>query len=316
VKNDIKSMRNKGPIYTTLLFSSVLIGLILSSCDSQKPFDGKSLSVIAELDTTEATIGDIVTLSVTVNHSDKYRIHFPDLQDSLELEKRDRNILQIKNQSIAEFQLVPWDTGKFEIPPYTVQFIEKDNVPAFEMSTYPLELDVKSVLSNEQSRDLHPVKEPVPVSPPIPWRIITLVTLFMLLLGSAIYLWKQRIPPIIIPTQEYDSSVPPNTIAMEKLSKLKIDGDSKLFYTGLSYTLREFIENSYYLKTLEMTTKEIIECRSWVDIPENQFNEWTQLLSRADMVKYARDEVMQTQKLNDLNWSKEFVEQFKVEYSI
>ncbi len=298
-------------MYQSRFFILMLIalGIGLSGCGENKISDDPSVSVTAELDTTSATIGDIILYSVTVENPGDYMINFPAISDSADFEVREKSVTQSELTPSVEFQIVPWDTGIFTIPEYSVLFLHSDSSLAFSMSTNELKLIVNSVLDQENPGELHPLKEPVPVSPPIPWRFIFLISAFLILLISAIWLWKQRIPPVIIPPQVYDPTVPPSAIALEKLASLDTNGDSKTFYVGLSYALREFVENSLYIKALEMTTKELSEYRQWIHLSGDLFDSWIDILSRADMVKYAKGESLPKQKQLDLDWGKQFVQQ-------
>lgn len=298
----------KSTLFHLSVFFVIVAAINFSGCKKDESLT-ESLFITAELDTTSATVGDIITYSVSVQNPGRYTVFFPDLHDTLNLEVRNRSQFSDKKFPSIDFQLVPWDTGIFSIPSYPVQFLNPDSTFAFEMATNPLELNVLSVLNPENPEELHPMKEPVPVSPPIAWQFIILISLFIILLISAVYIWKQRIPSIVIPPQIYDSTVPPSTIALEKLDQLDANGDSKKFYVELSYALREFVENSLFIKTLEMTTKEISEYRAWIDVSDDLFTAWIDLLTRADMVKYAKEDSLPKQKTNDLLWSKQFVNQ-------
>jgi len=230
------------------------------------------------------------------------------MSDSLELEVRCRNEISNDIGFGIDFQLAPWDTGRFVIPPYPVNVLNADSALSFVMKTSPLTLTVNSVLSGDVNTELRPLKEPVLVTLPLPWRIILLILIFILLLAGIVLIWRQRIPTTVIPPQIYDSTVPPDVSAMERLNTLNASMDSKELYVQLSFILREYVENSFFIKTLEMTTPEIMQSNESLNLPDVLFSAWIHLLTRADLIKYAKEDVLPNQKTEDLKFSLEFVE--------
>ena len=306
--NQIKSSKILFDIYQWVSWLLILFLSISNNSCKNEPTQTSSVAVIAALDTTEATIGDVVTLSVLVENPGEYIIQFPAMSDSSGLEVRGRNETTNDIGVGIEFQLVPWDTGRFVIPLYSVNVLDADSALSFVMKTSSLTLTVNSVLSGDANTELRPIKEPVPVSRPIPWRTILLIILFVILLTGVIMIWRQRIPITVIPPQIYDSSIPPDVFAMEQLTALDVAMDSKELYVRLSFILREYVENSLFIKTLEMTTPEIKQSNEWLHLPAALFSAWIHLLTRADLIKYAKEDVLPNQKAEDLNWSITFVE--------
>ena len=81
----------------------------------------------------------------------------------------------------------------------------------------------------------------------------------------------------------------PEDRAKRRLRNLDMNGLSKEFYADLSHISREYIETKYFVRALEMTTEEIQEFRSLFPLGDDLFFDWTQFLTDADMVKYARE---------------------------
>jgi len=50
------------------------------------------------------------------------------------------------------------------------------------------------------------------------------------------------------------------------------------------------VENSVYIKTLEMTTEEIKQYRSVIPFDRDQLGIWMDILQRADLSKYAKSD--------------------------
>ena len=62
----------------------------------------------------------------------------------------------------------------------------------------------------------------------------------------------------------------------------------KEFYARLSHILREYTENSLYIRALEMTTGEIQNHLTNFPYNDDQIQDYINILSGADMAKYAK----------------------------
>ena len=87
-------------------------------------------------------------------------------------------------------------------------------------------------------------------------------------------------------------------------------GFVKEFYTELSYITREFVEYTTYIRALEMTTEEIIQNKELFLFDKQNFNNWITLLSKADMVKYAKENVEYSEMVVDKNKVMKFIDNF------
>ena len=99
-------------------------------------------------------------------------------------------------------------------------------------------------------------------------------------------------------------------IAKNRLVNLNEKGFVKDFYTEISHITREYIEHSKYIRTLEMTTEEIINNRTLFLFDDNSFSEWTDLLSKADLVKYAKQVIEVSERESDRDKAINFIDNF------
>ena len=86
---------------------------------------------------------------------------------------------------------------------------------------------------------------------------------------------------------------PAHIVALRKLDKLR--GDSlwapekqKVFYSGITDALREYIVSRYGISAMEMTTKEIFDSLKGREIPDGLYADAKDLFERADYVKFAK----------------------------
>ena len=205
------------------------------------------------------------------------------------------------------FNIVFWDTGRLEIPPYPIEIMKADNTVDYIMETDPFFITVYSTIKNSDGKNLKPIKEPVPVTTPILYRKIILLIAFLLLFGYMVYLWTRRIQ--IEKRKEIIQNIipPPYEEALDSLELIKKVCDVKKFYVELSYILRKYVESSIYIKTLEMTTEEIDSYSSLIQMETYLLKEWIELLKRSDLIKYAKQIPEENKRENDLEWSRQFI---------
>ena len=86
---------------------------------------------------------------------------------------------------------------------------------------------------------------------------------------------------------------PAHIVALRKLDKLR--GDSlwapekqKVFYSGITDAMREYIASRYGISAMEMTTKEIFDSLKDRKIPDGLYADAKDLFERADYVKFAK----------------------------
>ena len=99
----------------------------------------------------------------------------------------------------------------------------------------------------------------------------------------------------------------PMEIANNRFSQLNKKGFAKEFYTEISHITREYIEYSTYIRTLEMTTEEIIQNRDLFLIDDDSFSKWITILSKADLVKYAKQAIEPSEMDIDKNKAINFI---------
>ena len=217
------------------------------------------------------------------------RIQFPELflQDDT-VSVRTQKLLY--NKGIVTgitFELVFWDTGKFQTPAYQVDILNDSDTVISSIAPEPIELTILSLLASTGNTDFRPIKGPVPVRSLFPLRLTVLGILAIFLIACIYWTWSQRIN-VKYQRNEYLVSKSPREKAIRRLEELNINGFTKDYYAELSHISREYVEYSTFIRALEMTTKEINDNRNLFPINDKMFADWVKTLSFADLVKYAR----------------------------
>ncbi len=290
------------------VFISITLTFVLS-CRSNQP--DKPIEIESMVDTTDATIGDVIHYRIVVSGGVNRPLEFPDWNsDSLSFEIRDKRLLTMEgNRRGVEFAIVFWDTGHYEIPGYKVVVMNPDSSVDYVFTADPVDVNIHSILKGAVSPELKPIKGPVPVKIPLPWKRIIFAGLLVVLIAGLIWTWKRRVPKVRSEAGSWEITEPADSVALRKLRELddKYRDDVKEFYVRLSHILRQYVENSMYVKTLEMTTEQIRANRELFPFEDELWTPLITLLERADLIKYARH-VPAPEMLNrDLNWSREFV---------
>ena len=263
-----------------------------------------------------------------VNHLDSNLIQFPQWNFDNSIELRSLLTKLENNSTIAELEIVFWDTGSIAIPELNLNILNKDSLLLYSMASEEIIIDILSIKEKNPdlidiSNDILPIKEPVPVNLKRSFtRLIQFILLFFILL-SIILLWRKRLK-----TSKIDDLQPFKTensisIAKKKLEDLKSSdlakkSHKKDFYIKLSFIIREYIENSFFIRTLEMTTDELEQNRSIFPFDERLINNLIKILSMSDLVKYAKYDNSRDKCLLELEDAIDFVDKsssylFKIE---
>ncbi len=274
------------------------IGLILYlyTCGKDESLNG-SFQLSVSTDTSFAAIGDLIKFRVqTKSLGDNYLV-IPQTQFKEPLELRQLKPIYNENGKITgiDYILSVWDTGTVAIPAITVNVFKSDSTLDFVVNTDSLEINVVSMVAKTGSQSMRPIKGPVPISRRWPIKTIILILLLIGILYGLYVIYSKRILTEYIEVEPVRSSRPADEKALEKLNDLKDSkylqrGEIKEFYVQLSYILREYVENSVYIKTLEMTTEEIKQYRSVIPFDRGQLGIWMDILQRADLSKYAKSD--------------------------
>ena len=291
---------------------SILLLLLFIGCNSDDNFG--SIQVESNADTTLARIGDIIYLDVRVHNAGEKVLNFPDIQETESMEVRSKSVfVKDNNPQNVKFEIVFWDTGSFSIPEYPVQILKADSTLESSIMTDSIQVTVISMLEGAEDTNLRPIKDPVAIREPINWYRWSLAVLLAFLVMVLIGLLRRRIkktPLEKIAVSESQSAKDIAIIRLDELQKI-IKVDCKSFYLHASFLLREFIENQFYIRALEMTTNEIRVFKDDMELGKNNFTGIINILKRSDLAKFAKYDFTIPERQSDYDWIYKFINQFK-----
>jgi len=301
-----------------------IVIILFISCNQNNV--SKSVELTVSLDTNYTTIGTPVSYSIYIKSPKDKIIEFPDwiLEDPIEI--RSKFFDNSKHFSFwgsnqkpsVEIELVFWDTGSVVLPGYTIEVLNSDSSFSYDMTSDSMIINVISITEQDPAflqsgGQIMPIKDPVPVKTPLPWRSIFLTSLMLSIIIGIFILSKKRVQAKVDYMNRQVYLDGPDIVALDKLEKLLalelVDKDNvKEFYVQLSFILREYTENSLFIRTLEMTTEQICTHRNLFPYPDNCIDSYLDILSTADMAKYAKHYNNIDQCKSDLNHSRNFVQ--------
>ncbi len=186
--------------------------------------------------------------------------------------------------------ITSFDSALYYLPPMQV----KVNGKPFETKSLALKvltLDVDTLHADS----IFGMK--AEMAPPFAWEEyrtllwLAVVTLLMTLALTYVAIRLKDNKPVIRRIK-LKPRLAPHKVAMQKIERIKEDkiwqkDDSKEYYTALTDTLRQYINERYGFNAMEMTTHEIIEHLQAVN-DEEAVRELKELFETADLVKFAK----------------------------
>ena len=187
--------------------------------------------------------------------------------------------------------ITSFDEGQYALPPLTLERRSKDGVVdtlVFDSQV----LDVKTMPVDTATFKVHDIKGqiryPVTFREVLPWvglglGIAGLIALAVWLIVR--YARKRG--------GEAEKKEPAHIVALRKLdryrgSKMWAPEKQKAFYSGITDTLREYMDARYNIGAMEMTTAEIMQSLKKTDVSDELQGGLKDLFERADFVKFAK----------------------------
>jgi len=302
------------------LFGLIILFTCLSSIHSQ------SLD-IAELkiDTNYLKLGQqtVLKFSVTCNKDRK-----PVIPDWKEILKDKLEIISLGNADTVsltdsqikirqELVVAKFNEDTSVIDSLVVPLYKKRDtlfIPCNDLTIYPIPENV------DMSKDFRDIKSPEDI--PYSWQeILPYILLFVAVIVLGLLTWlmvvlikkyRKKKAPIII-AEEPKVIIPADTIALEKLNRLKTEEkwfttDSKTYITELTDILREYIFNRWEFDARESTSEEILAADFILKVDHIHLQNLKDILSTADFVKFAKANTSTDENKSMLDKAFKFVE--------
>lgn len=184
-----------------------------------------------------------------------------------------------------------FEEGIYELPQIVVGRLSEEGVTdtlVFE----PMRLEVKTMPVDTATFVPHDIKGqiryPLTFAEIFPWVLGVCAAVLLMIFAIRFIIMRRRAED-----PAYAHKDPAHIIALRKLdkyrgSKMWAPEKQKLFYSGVTDTLREYISSRYGVPAMEMTTAQIFDDMKATDAPEALLKEVRELFDRADFVKFAK----------------------------
>jgi hypothetical protein len=251
-------------------------------------------SIRTDVDTTLVTVGDLVTMTVSVEHEAGAAVVWPDSIDLapfevLEARTRPAEADGDRARSTAVFSLAAFELGELVIPSFDVLVVAPDG-SAETLSTDEYGVEVVTV-GEDETGDIRDIRGPLGI--PISAVRVAFLGVLLLIVGLLAYAGLRRRGPVADRPAPGPPPRPAHEVALEALARIESSpmlerGQVKEYHIEISDVLRRYVEARFGVTALEMTTWEIIEGLERVQVDPGFREGLRRFLDQCDMVKFAK----------------------------
>jgi hypothetical protein len=272
------------------------------------------VEIRAELDTNQVIIGDQFNLNLFISQPHGIEVKFPEIADSLagKIEVlRQNDIDTVRTDDRLELNrkilLTCFDSGFYEIPPLRFALSSADWSDS--LFSNPLFLAVNTVPLDSVIRDIkQPIRVPVSFAEIYPYILIGIGVAGLAYFIVYLIRKRKRKEPVFSISKPQE---PAHIVALRELDELREAklwqrNEYKQYYTRLTEIIRNYIERRFEIPAMEQTSYDIL--LSWKGKgydDQNLYNILKQLLSLADLVKFAKEKPLPSD--NEVNLDNAYV---------
>ena len=278
-----------------LSFASLMVA-VRSAEAQQEP-----VLVLAGFDRTHGTVGDPVTLTVTVRYPPGAQID----TDTLSNQFTPFEILSAEppvdghgpngtNERRLRFTMAAYQTGSLQLQALTVPYTL--NGQSAQAQGQPLSFMVDSVIpAGDRATDIRPLKPQLAL--PLPpaarlWVLFGGAAAVVVLAAAALLVWRLRRRVAPPPVLEIPSMAPLEAQARAELDAIAADdllahGDYRTHYARVAECIRRYLTRRYGFPASAMTTTELNERMVRSGVGRWRARLVTGLLAECDAVHYA-----------------------------
>lgn len=286
----------------------------------------QTMEVSATLDTNHIRIGEPIRLTLQAVYDTSLQVEWPLFDQTVQsfpiIETYDRQQQSDGPQYIerGSYDITAFDTGFIVLEPIAFGFFREGESATDTLLTKPLLVQVDFV-QVDTTQPYKPIKGPI--NAPMTWREwlpYVAIPLMLVVLGLIIwYLYKKQkekpqpaAKPVAIPKE------PAHVIALRELEALEQEelwqnGDYKEYHDRVSDILRGYIERRFHIEALESTTEELMVTFNKVPLPRLQVEQLREVLTIADLAKFAKVEPLPEENAKSLNLARDFIAATKAE---
>lgn len=289
------------------MYKKIAILLLLIAVVTVKA-NAQNIEYGVRFDTTQMLIGDQQNLTYIVRSELPLHVKFPVHEKEVAgLEIISGPVLDsAKSKGIytytSTYKITTFDTGLYVLPPESILLAMEGFDNALTTDSVMVIVNTLQVDKEKGLVDIQPPHDtPVTFKEILPYILYSLLGLLLIAFVIYIILRKKAGKPIIgsvaPPIPPYDTAVA--QLQQIEEGKLWQAGREKEFYTELTNTLREYLDGELGLQCMESTTAQIVDAlKDRVEVNDYNRNFISELLSAADLVKFAKMLPLQDENFN------------------
>jgi hypothetical protein len=271
--------------------------LVFAGLGAQASGQAVTPRIRAEVDTTVVTVGDPVTLRISVDHAPGSTVAWPDSLDLSPFEVLGERAsgpgtrVEVSRSSLT-VTVAAYRLGDLEIPSVPVVLVGAQG-DSTALATNPFGIRVESV-GLDEGEDIRGLKGPMGI-PLSPLRIALWTMALLLAVGLALAVYRRLARREVGPGTSAPAvpSRPPHEVALEALAQLESSplldrGEVKEYHIRVSEILRRYVEGRFGVQALEMTTRDILTGMERAGLAAPLRQRFRSFLDRCDMVKFAK----------------------------
>jgi hypothetical protein len=256
---------------------------------------GAQATITTSVDTTLITVGDRITLTVSVEHPPGATVVWPDSLDLSPFEvlaarAAEPRTTGDRTTSCASFALTAFELGALDVPSFDVVVRSADGTEV-ALGTDRWAVEVVSV-GVDEGGDIREIRGPLS----IPLGIVRIALWLLALVLAAAALWallRRFRDREAVDESHPEPTRPPHEVALDALARLEASamlerGAVKEFHIEVSEILRRYVEARYRVPALEMTTAEVLAGLERVGVGADFRDGLRRFLDQCDMVKFAK----------------------------
>lgn len=249
-------------------------------------------------------VGDSIPFILTVEARKGISFQIPEIDEKisggLELKSKEAFKTETFPQGIRQktrYVMAGWNVGRYKIPalnlPYKTPSSKEGNI-----KTAPVTVTLSSVLPKGISEaelltfNIKGIQSPLALEPRysmIKWFLFGVLILSCL--GLLLHYYRRS----FLQSQAISDAIgePAHIIALRRLANIKMialtdEAGYKVFYSELSECIREYMENRYSIRALEMTTEEfLMQLTTGTCLNKEQQLLLKSFMQQSDLVKFA-----------------------------
>ncbi len=274
-----------------VLFLAATWALRFDTASAQMAPVGIGLTADAE----SVTVGDVVTLTLTVSHPSDYHVVFPDVPHQwgdFEVRKTTHLPTEFDDETLLSsisIEAVLFQPGFHSTPALSVAVRRPDGT-VINRPVRPIEIEVASVLASgaNELKDIRPQAD-VPFPTTWPWMFGGLTGIATLILVG-IYFWRRTVTQATLQPQLVLTPLENALRTLDSIEEQDLPRQGRYLehYALVADCLRSYLFGQFRIPAPELTTEQSISVLDRRPVAPTDVRDLGDVLGEADLVKFAR----------------------------